>query len=101
MALKAGYPRRQGPDVNPRRKISGAIAFIPSVWYNPPILGSLRARKAGGIYFEKHSFSSFTRLFVVPFFHLIQLDYSKFGPIPLPKFTSFMCVLRLQSLDFS
>jgi len=23
MALKAGYPRRQGPDVNPQRKISG------------------------------------------------------------------------------
>ena len=25
MALKAGYPHRQGPDVNPQRKISGGI----------------------------------------------------------------------------
>ena len=27
MALKAGYPRRQGPDVNPQRKISGGTQF--------------------------------------------------------------------------
>ncbi len=25
MALKAGYPHRQGPDVNPQRKISGGF----------------------------------------------------------------------------
>ena len=25
LALKAGYPRRQGPDVNPQRKISGGV----------------------------------------------------------------------------
>ena len=26
MALKAGYPRRQGPDVNPQKKISDVIS---------------------------------------------------------------------------
>ena len=31
MALKAGYPRRQGPDVNPQRKISGGVRRL-SCW---------------------------------------------------------------------
>ena len=33
MALKAGYPRRQGPDVNPQRKISGALCAILFLLY--------------------------------------------------------------------
>ena len=33
MALKAGYPRRQGPDVNPQRKISGGCNLTCKIWY--------------------------------------------------------------------
>ena len=28
MALKAGYPRRQGPDVNPQRKTSDGVQHL-------------------------------------------------------------------------
>ena len=49
----------------------------------------LQLTLAGGIYFEKLSFSGSTRLFAVPFFHLLQHDYIRFGPF-FPPETPFL-----------
>jgi hypothetical protein len=45
----------------------------------------LQLALAGGIYFEKLFFSGSTRLFAVPFFHLLQHDYICSGPLFPPE----------------
>jgi hypothetical protein len=60
----------------------------------------LTAYPAGGIYFEKHSFSGSTRLFAAPFFHLLRLDYICFGPCLPPEMPSRRSLFHLQCIDF-
>ena len=60
----------------------------------------LQLALAGGIYFEKLSFSGSTRLFAVPFFHLLQLDYIHFGTAFLPEKLFLALQIRLKTLDF-
>ena len=55
---------------------------------------------AGGIYFEKHIFSASTRMFIVPFFHLLLHTHIRFGNNFPPEIPSLILAYRLQHVYF-
>jgi hypothetical protein len=60
----------------------------------------LQPTSAGGINFGTRPFFRSTRLFAVPFFHLLQLDYIHFGTAFLPEKLFLALQIRLKTLDF-